>query len=261
MDRSRQRGERPPAALAASASSTRALALVAAVALASSAPLAAQTLEGRVMDEADDRPVATALVRLVDEAGDQRAISVADSSGHYRILAPEPGVYRLEAVRIGYDDFETPLLEAGEADGVYPLDLLMRRSPVPIVGVEITVEQLERRMRLMTGISLRALRWDPIRRADLLDHIERAHDLTAVMRWSNYPGIEVRAPLTALEGPCYLIRRSGCLPIYLNGSPLYRQQADLVPLEMLEAVVVVSPNETIRYPDGAVLLYTPAWIR
>jgi hypothetical protein len=30
---------------------------------------------------------------------------------------------------------------------------------------------------------------------------------------------------------------------------------------MLEAVVLISPNETIRYPGGAVLLYTPAWVR
>lgn len=228
---------------------------------APSVAAAAQTLEGRVVDEEDDRPVASALVRLVDDGGEQRAVTVADSSGLYRIVAPGPGVYRIEAARIGYEDLQTPLLEARDAVGVYPLDLLLRRAPVPITGIEITAEQLERQLRLMIGISPRALRWDPIHREELIGHVERAHDLSAMIRWTNYPGIEVRQPLTPLDGPCYRVRRSGCLPVYLNGAPLYRQQADLVPLTMLEAVVVISPNETIRYPDGAVLMYTPAWVR
>lgn len=218
-----------------------------------------QTLEGRVADEEDDSPVVTALVRLVDESGEQRAITAADSSGHYRIVAPEPGVYRLQAERIGYDDFQTPLLEAREPEGVYPLDLLMRRSPVPIAGLEITTEQMESRLRLLIGTSPRALRWDPVRRPELVEHVERAHGLTQMMRWGNYAGIEVREP--RVGEPCFLIRRYGCMPVYLDGFLLTPQTYGLVPLDMLETVVVVGPNESILYPRGAVLMFTLAWLR
>jgi hypothetical protein len=237
------------------------LATIASLASLAPASSAAQTLEGRVVDDEDDRPVATALVRLVDAAGKQHAITAADSSGHYRVVAPEPGVYRLQAERIGYDDFETPLLEASEPEGTYPLDLLMRRSPLPIAGLEITTEQIDRRLRLLIGRSPTAMRWGAVRREGLIEHVERAHDLTQMLRWGNYAGIEVIDPVRADAPPCYLVRRYGCLPVYLDGFLLDPHLVDTVPLDMLEIVVVVGPHESIQYERGAVLMYTLAWLR
>jgi hypothetical protein len=130
---------------------------------------------------------------------------------------------------------------------------------VPIAGLEITTEQLDRQLRLLTGIAPRSLRWDPIRREDLVEHVERAHDLTALMRWGNYAGIEVQEP--RVGEPCYLVRRYGCLDVYLDGFLLTPETYALVPLDMLETVVVMSPNESIVYPRGAVLMYTLAWLR
>ena len=218
----------------------------------------AQTVEGSVLDSDDDRPVATAVVRLLDPDGEQRAIAAADSLGRYALAVPEPGVYRLKAERIGYQPMETPLLEMGRADGVYPLDLLVQRAPIPIEGLEVTNRELDRRVRLLTGISPAALRWKPLRREDLQDHVERAHDLTALMRWGNYAGIEV---MVYDDGPCYLMRRYGCLPVYLDGFALTPEAFDLVALDMLQTVLVVGPNESIQYPRGGVLMYTPGWVR
>lgn len=237
------------------------LTIVAAVALIVASPpggLDAQTVQGRVLDEEDERPVGTAVVRLLDPGGEQRAISAADSLGRYSISVPGPGVYRLRAQRIGYDGMETPLLEMGNADGVYPLDLLVRRAPVPIEGLEVTNRDVDRRIRLLTGISPATLRWQPLRREELQSHVDRAHDLTALVRWGNYAGIEV---MIYDDGPCYLIRRYGCLPVYLDGFALTPETFDMVSLDMLHTVMVVSPNETIQYPRGAVLMYTPGWVR
>lgn len=227
-------------------------------ALTPSAALA-QTFEGRVVDEAGDAPVATAVVRLVDEDGEQRAVTVADSSGHYRLGAPGPGVYRLQAERIGYEDLETPLLEAPTPDGAYPVDLLMRRSPIPIAGLEVSTEQVDRQLHLVMGISPATLRWDPVGEDALVRHVERAHDLTDVMRWGSYAGIEVREP--RVGDPCYHVRRYGCLDVYLDGFRLTPETYDLVPLEALRTIVVVHPSESIAFPRGAVLMYTPGWLR
>lgn len=234
------------------------MALVAGFVVCSPPGLVGQVVQGRVLDEEDDRPVVTALVSLIDANGEQRAVAAADSSGRYSISAPGPGVYRLQARRIGYEGMETPLLEMGRSDGVYPLDLLVRRSPVPIPGLEVTNRDLDRRVRLLTGISPASLRWKPLRREDLQSHVDRAHDLTALMRWGNYGGVEV---MEYDDGPCYLIRRYGCMPVYLDGFPLTPDAFDLVPLDMLHTVMVVSPNESIEYPRGGVLMYTPGWIR
>lgn len=229
------------------------------MALLAPAPALAQTFEGRVVDEAGEAPVATALVRLVDEAGEQRAVTVADSSGQYHLDAPGPGVYRLQAERIGYEGLETPLLEAPTPDGAYPVDLLMRRSPIPIAGLEVSTEQVDRQLHQIMGISPRALRWRPIRHNAVLRHVERAHDLTDVMRWGNYAGIEVREP--RLGEPCYHVRRYGCLDVYLDGFRLTPETYDLVPLEAVRTIVVVHPSESITFPRGAVLMYTPGWLR
>jgi hypothetical protein len=219
---------------------------------------AGQTIQGHVVDAGDGRGVATAIVRLVDESGEQRAVSAADSSGAYRIMAPGPGVFRLRAERIGYVSMETPLLEAESEEKVYPLDLVMEASPVPIPGLEVTTEQIDRQLRLLTGIDPSLMRWQPLRQEALRSHVERAHDLTDLMRWGNFVSIEVRE---SFDGPCYLARRYGCLPVYLDGFSLTPETFDLVPLDMLNTVVVLAPNESIAYPRGAVLMYSAGWIR
>lgn len=218
----------------------------------------AQAVEGRVLDEEDERPVPTALVRLVGENGDEVALTTADSAGRYRLEADEPGVFRLRAERIGYEPMETPLLEMGRPDGMYPLDLLVRRAPIPIAGLEVTDRELDRRMRLVLGRSPQALRWGMVGGQELGRHVERAHDLTDLMRWGNYAGIEV---FETDEGPCYLVRRYGCLPAYLDGFLLTPETFDLVPLDMLHTIVLVGPHESVTYPRGAVLMYTEAWVR
>lgn len=225
--------------------------------LAVPALAAAQTLQGRVLDELDESPIPTALVRLVDESGSQSAITAADSSGFFRITAPEPGVYRVVAERLGYEPFETPLLETRDVDGTYPLDLLMRPAPIPIRGLEISTDQADREIRLMIGMHPNSLRVAPIRYETIRDHAERAHDLSGLIRWGNMHVVVIQTT----DGPCYQVRGRGCLPVYLNGAFMNRKMIPVIPLDMLDTIVVLMPKESIAYPGGAVLLYTAAWLR
>jgi len=221
-------------------------------------PLSAQTFQGRVLDDQDDRPVATALVRLVDEDGDQQTVSAADSAGFYRIYVPEPGVYRLEADRLGYEPFATPLLEALDPDGIYPLDLLMRRSPLPIRGLTVSAERVDRRIRLLLGVNPASLRERPIRFDAIQDHLGRNHDLSEVLRWSNTANLLV---YRTVEGPCYTLRRRACLPVYFNGMYFRREFIDAVPLDMVHTIQLLYPGESLTYPEGAVLMFSEAWLR
>lgn len=220
--------------------------------------VSAQTIQGRILELSSQRPVPTALVRLLDDSGEIRSVSAADSVGAFRIAAPAPGTFRLEVERIGYETLMTPLLDAPNPEGVYPVELLLERSPVPIAGLEVTAEMVDGRLQSMTGRDPRSLRWQPFYREALVSHVERAHDLTDLMRWSNLAGIEV---FEYRDGPCYLMRRYGCLPVFLNGVELIPEIFDNLPLDMLETVAVLSPTESVLYPDGGILLYTDAWIR
>lgn len=227
-------------------------------------PLAAQTIQGRVLDDQNESPIATALVRLVDESGKQRAVSIADSVGFYRLEAPEPGVYRLEAARLGFDNFETPLLDAASADGVYRIDLLMRAEPVELPGFTVQTnrvsdERVDKQITLILGASIRSLRYRPIRLEEIQDHVAKGHDLEDLMRWTNTAGMIVRR---TTDGPCFSLRGRGCLPVYLNGLRLQRDFMSGFPLDMLYTIVVVTPTDPVlSYAAGAILLYTEAWVR
>lgn len=213
------------------------------------------------MEDGGDRGVPRALVRLMDGEGGQVAITMTDDVGRYALEAPAPGEYRLVAEQLGYEPFRTPLLEVGDPAGVYPVDLAMRRAPLPIRGLTVTADRLaaiEREIRLDLGVSPRSLRVGPIDRSGIEEHLARGHQLEDLVRWSNIPGVVVKR---TTEGPCFQVRNRGCLRVYLNRMPLAPELAQTVPLEVAETVVIVLPNETISYPGGAVILYTSGWIR
>lgn len=224
----------------------------------------AQTVRGRVLDERDQRPVATALIRLVDESGEQLRVVIADSAGAFTVGAPGPGTYRLEAARLGFENFETPLLEVLGEDGVYAVELLMRAAPVELPGFTVGTnrlpsEEVSRSIRLILGVNPAFMRYRPIDFLDLRDHIDQRHTLEDVLRFANFPGLDVRY---TTDGPCFSLRGAGCLPVFLNGMILNRDFLPGVPLDMLYSIVVVSPGDgVIQYPIGAVLLYTEAWLR
>ena len=71
-------------------------------ALLCAVPAWAQALEGRVTETGTQQPVPGATVSMLDSAGSIVGRAVADSSGAFRIRAPEPGEFRLSTVRVGY---------------------------------------------------------------------------------------------------------------------------------------------------------------
>lgn len=227
-------------------------------------PADAQTFRGRVVDERDDRPISTALIRLMNAAGQPLGVSIADSTGAYSVDAPGPGSYRLEAARLGFENFETPLFEVTLSDGVYPVDLLLRAAPIVLPGFTVAADRLPaedvaRSVRLMLGVSPASMRFRPIDFVDLMDHVDQGHALEDVLRGAHLPGLVVRY---TTDGPCFSLRGAGCLPVYLNGLILNRDFMPGVPLDMLYSIVVVSPFDGVmQYGAGAVLLYTEAWLR
>jgi hypothetical protein len=222
---------------------------------------AAQVMQGSVIGANGEGPIATALVRLVDEDGEQVAITIADDRGRFRLEAPAPGSYRLQAERVGYRPAETPLLRATDPAGTFDVDLVMSVSPVEVEGVLVRVaeDQADRAVRRIIGVSPASLRFKPVRRASLESHVERAHTLGEVIRWEYAPALLVRE---TPDGPCFQYRTGSCLAVYLNGMRINRMLMPDVPLDMLYRVqVITSGDGSLAYPAGAVLLFTEAWLR
>ena len=229
--------------------------------LFAAADVSGQTLQGRVVGDRGEGPVATALVRLVDEEGAQLAVSIADSAGLYRLDAPAPGTYRLQAERVGYEDVETPLLRAIDPEGVFNIDLVMTAEPLELQGLTVRVpeDEADDAIQLMIGLDPTSMRFRPVRYEALVGHVERAHTLVDVVRWEYAPAILVRE---TFDGPCFEYRSRSCLPVYLNGMRLNRDFMPEIPLDMVYRLQVVTPTDgSLIYPAGAVLLYTEAWLR
>lgn len=221
----------------------------------------AQVFQGRVVGANGEGPISTALVRLVDEAGERMAITIADEGGRFRVEAAAPGSYRLQAERVGYQSAETPLLRATDPQGTFDIDLVMAASPVELEGILVRVaeDEADRTVRQLVGLSPASMRFGPVRHAALVEHAERSHTLVDVIRWEYAPTILVRE---TLDGPCFQYRARGCLPVYLNGMRLNRGLMPDVPIDMLFRVQVVAPTDgSLAYGAGAVLLYTERWLR
>ena len=218
----------------------------------------AQAVRGRIVDAENDRPVADAVVRLLSPAGEAVRAAAADSTGLYLIAVPEPGVWRLRAEAMAYEPAQSSPFEVRAGSDTVALDLRVLPRPIPLPGVEVSTDQMNRRLRQFLGMSPGQLRIRPIRTSVLEAHASRGGGLTDVMRESNIPNLQI---LRTRDGPCYQFRGRGCLALYLDGARLSRRSATDLPLEMLATVLVLLPNESIAYPEGAVHLFTRGFMR
>ncbi|MBW3660712.1 MAG: carboxypeptidase-like regulatory domain-containing protein [Gemmatimonadetes bacterium] len=102
------------------------LALPSAVAVLLADPVAAQTVDGRMVEAGSEEAVPGAAVMLLGESGRQLDFALTDVEGRFRLRAPGPGTFRIAFERIGYEGGESGAfaLAAGEE--------VVRRLVVPV---------------------------------------------------------------------------------------------------------------------------------
>lgn len=231
-------------------------------------PASAQTLQGRVLDQSSERPLPQALVQLLDADAETIFGVVTDSLGAYSLRVPSPGEYYVSAEQFGYEPTRSPLFRVEQSDGVFNVDLSVQPSPLGLPGFSVTAErfsEINQRLRLLVGRSPASLRVAPIMRPAIEEHLARSHNVEDLLRWSSIPSLEIRQ---TNDGPCFLVRPGArtkvpesCVSVLVNGVPLTLAGVPALPLDLVETIVVVMPDESIQYPRGAVLLYTAGWIR
>jgi len=100
------------------------------------APLAAQTVRGRVTDRTTGAPVVEGLVLLVTEQRFGVAQFTTNDSGAFQVVASVPGRYRLQFERPGYRLLITPPfdLQSGET-----VDYVLQVNPLPPFALDTAV--------------------------------------------------------------------------------------------------------------------------
>ena len=243
-----------------SSASVRFLCFIVPLALLTAAPVlaGAQTVQGRVSDAQNGEPIEGARARLIDRAGESRGVTASDRTGRFVLSVPEAGTYRVRVEQLGYATQESEPFEARGATAMVTLDLELSPAPLAIEGVEVSAEVVNRRIRQFLGTSPGLLRVRPIPSATIRENVVRGGGLSGMLERQPIAGLQV---IRRREGPCYQVRGRGCLPVYLDGARLGAGSIPTLPLEMLNTVLVLYPNEMVAYPDGAVHLLSTGFMR
>ena len=224
-------------------------------------PLRAQTVLGRVLDDARESPVSGAAVRLLDKDGKKKAEALSDSLGRFVLTPPKAGEYYIEATRIGYQRSLSPLLAFAPRDDRVQLDLMMTPAPIGLEGlsVEVDVETRATEDLKISGVSPAALgnRW--ISRRDI-EAVAIRPDVGNVLEHQNIAGMRVVRPENLTSGSdglglCVSLARARtgtglgtCAMVVLDGVPITGEQALFVDPDAVEGMAVLLPSEaTLLY--------------
>ncbi len=242
----------------------RTLALLAVLSTALASSVGAQTITGRVTADSDGIPLRDVSVELLLASYDPVRRVATDDRGRYRIDAPVPGDYRVVADHLGYLRLESPLAAVRAGDTV-TIDFELPVDPVELEGIEVEVDRLEQLRRRVTqyGVRLDHIGARFVRRSEI-ERRSPASNLGQVLQWQNVAGISVKwtnlPPSLCVQA---VVGRDRCAIAVLDGSPIDHELAASMPLESLEAVVILTPEEaTLSFGTdgggGAVLLFTRA---
>ncbi len=162
----------------------------------------AQTIRGNVTDPVSARPVADALVVVVNEAGERVASAFTDPGGRFAIDTPGSGAYMVGVAQIGYQQAISPRLDIG-ADDV-TLDILL--PPTPITLDSLTVRSTR---NTPDAGRLRGLLSDERARGTLVGRLTRAEiesrgprsDLVSLLTTMNIPGLRARRMALSTGAP------------------------------------------------------------
>lgn len=130
--------------------------------LLATSPLAGQTIHGTIVEEGSSQPVAGGFVVLLGSDGTQRAATLSDVQGRFRLEAPGPGAYGLGVDRIGYLSVRTPVFQL-PAGRTIEYRLSVRVEPVELSGIDVAVDT---ECRIRPGEELASARiWEEARKA------------------------------------------------------------------------------------------------
>lgn len=233
----------------------------------------AQSIVGRVIDEARGRPVVGADVALVDADGDEFSRTITDAGGKFVVTPPEAGEYHLAAFRLGYLPARTPLIALG-TEGIAEVDLLMQPAPIGLEGLEVSVDVSEEAAAQLelAGVTPADLgnRW--IDRA-AVEAIAVKRDVGTVLEHQQIGGVRIIRPENIVPGSdplglCITNQRARtftgagrCMMGVVNGIPQTNEALlDLDP-ETVEAMAVLTPIEGsfmfgARGEAGVVMIWT-----
>lgn len=105
-----------------------------------STPLAAQTVQGRLLNAQTDEPIDLGILTLFTTDGDSVAVTATTPNGHFSLTAPEPGSYLLRASAFGYAEREEGVFELGD-EGRVEIEFRITPRPFELEGILVSTDR------------------------------------------------------------------------------------------------------------------------
>jgi hypothetical protein len=232
----------------------------------SSTGLYAQTINGRLLDEATDEAISSATIRLLDRDEPIGGV-LSDDAGRFRLEVPRTGRYRIRAERIGYRGVTSPPIDIVDGQTL-EVELRLSTEAVPLAPLTIISDRPPR------VLDPRLERWGYYRRrgtygkeegmgfASFLDEedIERRIAFRVSDLLGEVPGVRIR-PAGGMD--VQITGRRGCpMTIYVDGVRYARGggiDGIISPSAIVAAEIYPGFVSSVRFPGGscgAVVLWT-----
>ena len=206
-------------------------------------PSQAQIVRGRVLN-ADGGGIGGAMVTLVDHQSNDGARTLTTETGHFQLIAPTPGRYRLRADRIGYaatlsEHFDVPQRETVQVDIFAPVEA------ISLAGIDATGDP-RCRIRPAEGLAVARV-WEEARKA------LAAAEWTQERGYYYYEMMDIERTLDR-EGRKVLSEERSLNRSFLLAPYVSRPADSLV----AEGFASITPDESVYWaPDAGVLLSDP----
>jgi len=111
--------------------------LAAVLPLLAAAPLQAQLIEGRLLEDRSDAPVAGATIALLSGSGSTLRTVVTDAQGGFSFPLRSPGRHGLEARRLGFRAVRTEMMDIRWGDTIR-VEIRIAVDAVPLAPLTVT---------------------------------------------------------------------------------------------------------------------------
>ena len=218
----------------------QALGVIAVGAWGVSAPLAAQEVRGRVVDEDSDEPVVGAMVNALGGGGEIWARTLTDERGDFVLsLPPSASAAFFQVVRIGYASQDFPADVPSRSD---PRMLRLSSSPIELEGIGVVAENLCGNDLLGSG-----------RVYDIWLEARKALEMTRLTETQRSLGFDAEIVARVLDPDDLSERERRVEPRRLTGrTPYYSLSGE----QMTRGWIATEADGTLRYwaPDASALL-------
>lgn len=234
-----------------------------------------QLVYGRLLDDSTHRPIGGGTLRLLTRSGDVAAQTLSDDRGHFWLVSPRPGAYRVQGARIGYRTAESKELELMLGDSI-GLDFYLSTQAVLLEPITVTASARPWADRAdVTGMEEFFERYDRYAKPGFGTFMTRDQIAEWEGRTSSV-GMMLLANVAEVRGVSpggEVIMRGGrfsggvlqekCIPLYyVDGAQVpYYVAEPLMPADLEAVEVYTSPNVPLeldhgRFPCGVVVYWT-----